>query len=964
LKTAIGVFILFKKLSIKYRLMAFFSVFFVLAMAVFGSVVYSVVRDMVVENIHRELISSTEAVRNMVETAAKVSVRNRLRAIAEKNRDIVAGLAEDAREGRMTEAQAKTLAREILLSQTIGETGYIYVITSKGVVDVHPNARLEGQNLAGQWISREQTRRLNGYMEYEWANPGEVRARSKALYMAYFKPWDWIISASSYREEFDSLISVEDFRSGVEAFRIGPSGYAFIMDGNGEMVIHPWMEGNVTAAAQTANRGIFDEMRRLRNGELNYRWKDPGSDVAREKMMFFRFLPELNWYVASSSYLDEVYRPLDRLRNIIVFSILLTVLLVLPLSYYMGVSITKPLTRFMARMRDANKGDLSIRADEGAYGEVGELSTHFNSYMNQLEDFRDELRGEIDERIRAEQQLKLFEKVFENALEGISITDKSGVIVAVNPAFATITGYQPEEVIGKNPRVLKSDRHEPDFYGEMWTRLKAQGSWHGEIWNRRKNGESYPEILSISSIKDDSGEVSNFVAVFHDISDMKLKDEQIVHQAYHDSLTGLPNRVLVLDRLSMAISHANRTDTRIAVFSIDLDNFKKINDSLGHARGDMLIQAVARRLLDLYRDEDTVARLGGDEFLVMVVDIHEEREVAELAERLLRAFDEPFVIKGQELFVTPSIGVTLYPGDGQEPAELIKNADMAMYQSKAKGKNSYFLFTQDMSERISQRLKLENDMRRALKEREFTVYFQPKVNLKSGTVSGIEALVRWVKADGTVVSPADFIPMAEETGLIVPLGEFVLDASCKAMQVLDGIGCVGLSVAVNLSPIQFGQEDLVEMVMARLEKNGLPPSRLELEITESTLMTDIESSIAKLDRLVEQGISIAIDDFGTGYSSLYYLKTFPITTLKIDRSFIRDITEDESDAKIVQTVVLMAHTLGIGVVAEGVETREQLDLLETFGCTTIQGFYYSRPLPLEKVVEYLMGDEGVCSFKE
>jgi EAL domain-containing protein (putative c-di-GMP-specific phosphodiesterase class I) len=289
---------------------------------------------------------------------------------------------------------------------------------------------------------------------------------------------------------------------------------------------------------------------------------------------------------------------------------------------------------------------------------------------------------------------------------------------------------------------------------------------------------------------------------------------------------------------------------------------------------------------------------------------------------------------------------------------------MAMYQSKAKGKNSYFLFTQDMSERISQRLKLENDMRRALKEREFTVYFQPKVDLKSGTVSGIEALVRWVKADGTVVSPADFIPMAEETGLIVPLGEFVLDASCKAMQVLDGIGCVGLSVAVNLSPIQFGQEDLVEMVMARLEKNGLPPSRLELEITESTLMTDIGSSIAKLDRLVEQGISIAIDDFGTGYSSLYYLKTFPITTLKIDRSFIRDITEDESDAKIVQTVVLMAQTLGIGVVAEGVETREQLDLLETFGCTTIQGFYYSRPLPLEKVVEYLMSDEGVCAFKE
>ncbi|ADU61940.1 MAG: EAL domain-containing protein [Pseudodesulfovibrio sp.] len=954
---------LLRKLGIKYRLMGYFSLFFALSMAVFGGAVYSVMHETVMTNIERQLDASTEALRAMVQSATDASVRNRLRAIAEKNRDILVGLEAEVQAGRMTGQAARTLARTILLSQSIGQTGYVYCITSKGVVAVHPNEQLLGQDLSGQWIGREQAKRLTGYMEYEWANPGEMRTRPKALYMVYFEPWDWIISASAYRQEFTSLINVEDFRAGVASFRVGDSGYAFILDGEGNMVFHPWLKGNMTDAIDAAGTELFQHIRRIRDGKIAYSWLDPGRDTPRDKLMHFRSLPELGWIVASSSYLDEVYAPLRILGTIIVVAVLLTLLLTLPLCYALGLSISRPLTVLMTRMRDADRGDLSVRADENARGEMGSLSMHFNRYMDRLVDFRDELRAEIDERTRAEQRLRLYEKVFENALEGISITDKSGVMVAVNPAFTTITGFTSEEVIGKNPRVLKSDMHGEEFYGEMWTTLKARGSWHGEIWNRRKNGESYPEILSISSIRDDDGEIANYVAVFHDISDMKHKEEQLAHHLYHDGLTGLPNRVLVLDRLSMALSHANRTGTKVAVLFLDLDNFKKINDSFGHAQGDTLLKAVAERLVALYRDEDTVARQGGDEFLVVVVDVHEEREVVDLAEGLQRVFEEPFVIKGQEVFITPSIGVTLYPDDGQDPASLVKNADMAMYQSKAKGRNSYFLFTQQMSERIAQRLTLESDMRRALKEREFTVYFQPKVDLASGEVSGLEALVRWVKPDGIIVSPEDFIPMAEETGLIVPLGEFVLDASCKAMQVLQGVGCSALTVAVNLSPIQFGQEDLVEMVVANLERNGLPASRLELEITESTLMTDVQSSVAQLNRLVELGITISIDDFGTGYSSLYYLKNFPISTLKIDRSFIRDITIDDSDAKIVETVVLMARTMGIGVVAEGVETKEQLDLLATFGCATVQGYYYSRPLPLEKIIEFLLGKNGVCTIR-
>jgi len=311
--------------------------------------------------------------------------------------------------------------------------------------------------------------------------------------------------------------------------------------------------------------------------------------------------------------------------------------------------------------------------------------------------------------------------------------------------------------------------------------------------------------------------------------------------------------------------------------------------------------------------------------------------------------------------VTPSIGVTLYPDDGVEAETLIKNADMAMYQSKAKGKNSYFLFTQEMNERISRRLQLESDMRQALKDQEFTVYFQPKISVKSGAVMGMEALVRWVKSDGTVVSPADFIPLAEETGLIVPLGDFVLEHSCKAMQVFDGVGCTDITVSVNLSPVQFEQEDMVDMILDSLKQNGLSPSKLELEITESTLMTDIGATVDKLNLLSANGISVAIDDFGTGHSSLYYLKNFPIDVLKIDQSFVRDITDDMSDAQIVETIILMARNLGLKVVAEGVETRAQLELLEAFGCEMIQGYYYSRPLPLEEVIVYLQSQSATCS---
>ncbi len=563
------------------------------------------------------------------------------------------------------------------------------------------------------------------------------------------------------------------------------------------------------------------------------------------------------------------------------------------------------------------------------------------------------LGNKIIERSLPEQQLKLFAKVFENALEGISITDASGDIVAVNQSFTKITGYQESEVLGKNPRVLKSERQDPGFYEKMWQSLLEKGSWTGEIWNRRANGEAYPEILSISSICDANGEVTNYVAVFHDITDMKLNEELIKHQAYHDALTGLPNRFLAQDRLTMALTNAKRKKNQVAVFYMDLDNFKHVNDTLGHPVGDVLLQQVAERLLSMVREEDTVARLGGDEFQIIGGHISSENEVINLANRLLQGISSPFLIETHQLSVTLSIGVAIYPQDGTDADTLIKNADAALYQAKLQGKNKFFIFTSELSERALLRLRLEAELRQAILQREFVVSYLPKVMPETGVVAGVAALVRWQKPDGTLVSPEDFIPLAEETGVIGGIGTFVIEEACKAMQILGDIGCNEMKMSVDLSPCQFEQAHLLENMLSLLKENDVPISQLELGVTENTMMTNLKDSAAKFHLLVDAGVSITIDNYGTGNSSLYYLKTLPIDTLCIDRSFIKDLTTDADCHQIVETIILMAHNLGISVVAKGVETKEQVDLLKGFDCDLIEGSYYSPPLSVDGLVDFL-----------
>lgn len=553
----------------------------------------------------------------------------------------------------------------------------------------------------------------------------------------------------------------------------------------------------------------------------------------------------------------------------------------------------------------------------------------------------------------AKEAQRLASFVFQYAQEGIMITDAEGTILYVNPAFTAITGYTEEEVRGKNPRLLKSGRHDAFFYRQMWESVRRTGQWRGEIWNRRKNGEIYPEWLTISAIKNEKGRITHYVAVFTDITERKRYEEQIKHQALHDPLTDLPNRRLFHDRLAHAIREAKETQRKVAVLFLDLDRFKNINDTLGHILGDELLRHVAKRLSSCVPREGVLARIGGDEFAVLLPALTARAEAERVAKDIVDRFTQPIALGERSLYVSISVGISLYPDDGDDCPTLIKNADMAMYCAKEEGGNRYRFFTPGMRLETVQRWQLENGMRQALELGELQLVYQPQVEAQTGRMVGVEALLRWHHPEQGVMSPATFIPLAEETGFIVPIGDWVLRTACAQAKAWQEAGLPPIRVAVNLSARQFQEGRLEATVRRVLAETGLEPQFLELEITEGIMMTNHTQTVEQLHRLKALGVKVAIDDFGIGYSSLGYLKKFPIDTLKIDKSFIRDCTDVPEDAAIVKAVIALAKNLNIPVVAEGVENPRQLAFLCVEGCDVIQGYLYSPPVSAEEVAELL-----------
>ena len=552
--------------------------------------------------------------------------------------------------------------------------------------------------------------------------------------------------------------------------------------------------------------------------------------------------------------------------------------------------------------------------------------------------------SDLTEQKQAREHLQLVASVFESTTEGITITDPDGVILTVNPAFTAITGYSAEEVIGAKPSLLKSGRHDAAFYRRMWRAIQREGQWRGEIWNRRKSGEIYPELLSISAVRDQDGCVTHHIGVFLDITELKSFEKQILFLAHHDPLTELPNRVLFDDRLKHSIHRAGRDNARLAVLFIDLDHFKDVNDTLGHPLGDQLLQRVARLFRRAIRAGDTLARLGGDEFTLLVENINDDLDAVMVAQKLLNVFARPFLLGEQEIHISASIGISLYPTDGREAHELIKNADAAMYRAKAKGRNRYACYVPEMTEYVVERLRLEVALRRSIENGELQVYFQPQVDLTSGALVGAEALVRWQHPELGMITPARFIPLAEETGFIVALGKWVLREACMKLQAWRAAGGAPPRLAINLSIKQLEHGDPIVWIERLLAETGVPPDCLEIEITESFIVK-AEEGLGFLENLRAFGIHLSVDDFGTGYSSLMYLKRLPIQTLKIDRAFVMDIGRDTNNEAIVRTIIALARNLGLAVVAEGVETAAQVDFLVREGCRVGQGYYYSPPLP-------------------
>ncbi len=561
---------------------------------------------------------------------------------------------------------------------------------------------------------------------------------------------------------------------------------------------------------------------------------------------------------------------------------------------------------------------------------------------------------DITTRRQAEERLRQSAKVFESASDGITITDAAANIIAVNHAFTEITGYTEAEVLGRNPRLLKSGRQDGNFYQAIWNRIGKTGTWSGEIWNRRKNGEVYPEWLTISRVTDEAGTLTNYVGVFSDTSQIKQSEAERERLTHYDPLTGLPNRLLFNARLDHAILRAERDGSLLMLLFIDLDRFKTVNDGLGHAAGDRVLREVGRRLNLSVRAEDTLARLGGDEFAIALEGQGSATQASSMADKLLAALTQPINLDGQEVFVGASIGISTYPADGKDAATLLKNADAAMHQSKEDGRNTARFYNAAMTRSARERLTLEANLRRAIEQQEFLVYYQPQMDVSSGAILGVEALVRWDHPASGLIAPDRFIPLAEDTGLIVPLGEWVLFTACsQARAWMDDANLPPLSVAVNLSPRQFRQPNLAAQVRATLDASGLPPQRLELEITESAVMEKPDQAIATLRALKELGVTLSIDDFGTGYSSLAYLKRFPIDKLKIDQSFMRDIPQDHSDMEIAATIIAMSRNLHLKVLAEGVETEEQLAFLQIHGCDAYQGYLCSRPIPAPELEQWL-----------
>ena len=871
-------------------------------------------------------------VRSTTETVLKADIRQQV--------DQVFQMAEaiyQREQGHRPAAEIKRLILEALRPMRFYEgRGYFFVDGLDGECILLPTApHLEGTSFidnrddSGHFIMRgliaaTQNEARSGYSRYRWYLPGDrTRMAEKIAYVRLFEPFGWVIGTGEYRYKVEEDLQKKALDR-LRATRFGKNGYLAAVSRDGTVLLSPSkpeFEGRrvseMPADEQAAVRTILAGGEKG-GGIIHYDWLNPETHLMAPKISFVSNLESWGWVLIAGVYLDDLQSTLTQRQN------------------ELAEGITSRIRATLLAV---------LIALITALG----LSLFLSGWLNRL--FQ-RYRSDID---AGNARLRVWAKVFESGTEAMLITDADNRIIEVNDTFTRITGYSREETIGQTPRLLNSGRHDAGFFVQMWASLAEQGAWAGEIWNQRKDGSVYPEWLNISVARNDAGEITNYVSAFSDISERISYEDRLRHLAEYDPLTNLPNRVLLQDRLIQAIALNLRNGGQMAVIFLDLDRFKNINDSLGHAVGDKLLIEVSRRLRGAVRASDTVSRLGGDEFVVLLPDLEHPDHVAHLAEKMLQVIAEPFDIDGRELSVTPSLGIALYPADGDDPESLLKNADAAMYHAKENGRNNFQFFAPEMNARVSENLALENNLRHAISRQELSLHYQPQFDLDSGALLGCEALMRWNSAALGSVPPARFIPVAEESGLILPLGEWALREACRQNRAWQAAGLPVVPVAVNVSAVQFRHSDIAALLADVLDESGLPPGLLEVEITESVLMQDIDRIGTTLQRIKALGVTLAMDDFGTGYSSLSYLKRFRLDKLKIDRSFIMDLPGDADVAALTVTIIGMAANLGLKTIAEGVETEAQRDYLRQKGCQQAQGYLFARPLAAADMERRLAG---------
>lgn len=888
--------------------------------------------------IRSEINAAKSYIRYMSDSAESV-LKEQSRMVVEEAHTIASAIFSEQKE-KLPEIDVKNLIRESLRNvRFFNGRGYFFIneLTGRNVL-LPIKTELEGKDLYnyqddnGAYTTRRILASVDntdgaGYSRYRWVSP-DINNRDvqqdKISYAKKFVPYNWLIGTGDYLYSFQN-----DLRKAaldrLSRIRFGKHGYISILDKSGRVLLSPNHSSpiQINDLQDPKEKALFNRLLDFANsggGFINYEWGKEDSLSASSKISLVENLEEFNWVIIADTYSEDLDAIFTRQRLSLETRAKQDIILLL-----IALVTTGLITLTMILM----------------------FTRWYKSIFHRYQANIDQQRGVLEANA---QQLQIAARVFETANEGILVTDPDKKIIAINPACYETTGYSESEMLGGNPSMLASGVQGAEFYREMWKQIDETGSWKGELWNRRKNGEVYPEWLAISTSRDLAGNVINYIATFSDVSERKDAEKRLRYLAEYDPLTELANRRLLTDRAEEAINLCRSNNNQeLALMFIDLDRFKNINDSLGHAIGDQVLQSTAKRLLSTVRNSDTVCRLGGDEFIILVNHPKAAAASARLANRILKELADPLQIDSLDLMdtldlvVTPSIGIAIYPENGDNFDTLLKNADAALYHAKSQGRNNFQFFTRDMNTKASEKLSIERGLREALQKEQFEVYYQAQFDLISGELCGCEALLRWNCPNRGYVSPEVFIPIAEETGMILPIGQWVLEQACRQGVAWSRQGLPATTIAVNVSSYQFNKH-IVDIIKNSLLKTGLPPKLLSIELTESALMKDPEFTKEALLKLRSTGIHIALDDFGTGYSSLAYLKRFPIDKLKIDRTFIDGLPHDQDDLAITQSIIDVARNLNMTTIAEGVETPQQKQFLFDAGCNQMQGFLKAKPM--------------------